>query len=153
MIHLGESSPDVAHVAMGYSPSPQEPEEDQPWAYPLDTVLIRRYVIVCVSCDIRYLCLCCVGSSGRLCQVTSKNLMEWKTFRLSTPIKSGDVVGCGWLKGEEGNKGVAYFTLNGERFENEFADVPGEMIPFVFIQKRVRNSCSLVNSDVLIGIL
>lgn len=44
MIHLGESSPDVAHVAMGYSPSPQEPEEAQPWAYPLDTVLIRRYV-------------------------------------------------------------------------------------------------------------
>lgn len=64
--------------------------------------------------------------------------MEWKTVRLSGPIKSGDVVGCGWLKGEEPNKGTAYFTLNGERLPTEFSDVPGEMLPFVSIQKKVR---------------
>lgn len=64
--------------------------------------------------------------------------MEWNTFRLSGPIKSGDVVGCGWVRGEEGNKGTAYFTLNGEKFDDVFTDVPGEMLPFVFLQKKVR---------------
>lgn len=65
--------------------------------------------------------------------------MDWITFRLSEPIKSGDVVGCGWLRNEEGSKGSVYFTLNGEKYENEFSDVPGEMLPFLHIQKRVRH--------------
>ena len=30
---------------MGYSPSPQKPAESQPWAYPQDTCLIRRYSV------------------------------------------------------------------------------------------------------------
>ena len=63
--------------------------------------------------------------------------MEWNTFRLSGPIKSGDVVGCGWVMDKEGSKGSVYFTLNGERFENEFVGVPGEMFPFLTIQKKV----------------
>lgn len=41
--HLGESSTDAAHIAMGYSPEPQKPPEGQPWAYPTEAVLIRRY--------------------------------------------------------------------------------------------------------------
>ena len=41
--HLGESSSDVAHIAMGYSPDPQKPPEGQPWAYPTEAVLLRRY--------------------------------------------------------------------------------------------------------------
>ena len=64
---------------------------------------------------------------------------------MSGPIKSGDVVGCGWLKGEEGsNKGTAYFTLNGEKFDNVFTDVPGEMYPFLFLQKKVRHNLTTV---------
>lgn len=63
--------------------------------------------------------------------------MEWNTFRLSGPVKSGDVVGCGWLRGEEGSKGTTYFTLNGSRFDGVFSDVPGEMFPFLSIQKKV----------------
>ncbi len=63
--------------------------------------------------------------------------MEWNTFRLSGPIHNGDVVGCGWVRAEEGNKGIAYFTLNGEKFENTFSNVPGEMFPFLFLQKKV----------------
>lgn len=43
--HLGDSSSDAAHIAMGYSPSPQKPAESQPWAYPQDTCLIRRYSV------------------------------------------------------------------------------------------------------------
>ena len=69
--------------------------------------------------------------------MNSDNLMRWKTVRLSRPIANGDVVGCGWLRGEEGNKGSAYFTLNGEKFDTVFTDVPGELLPFVFIQKKV----------------
>lgn len=64
---------------------------------------------------------------------------------MSGPVQSADVVGCGWLRGEETNKGTAYFTLNGERFANEFSDVPGEMLPFVFIQKKVSCMYSLVS--------
>lgn len=41
--HLGESSTDAAHIAMGYSPEPQKPPEGQPWSYPTETVLLRRY--------------------------------------------------------------------------------------------------------------
>ena len=75
--------------------------------------------------------------------------MEWKTHRLCGPIKAGDVVGCGWLRGEEsGGKGTVYFTLNGERFESVFTDVPGELYPFLYIQKKVRidRPCSCSDS-------
>ena len=73
------------------------------------------------------------------------NSLEWNKFRLDASIKSGDVVGCGWVKsgGEEGGaNGNVYFTHNGERCETEFSDVPGEMLPFVHIQKKV--SCTLL---------
>ena len=69
--------------------------------------------------------------------MNSDNLMRWKTVRLSRPLVNGDVVGCGWLKAEEGSKGTAYFTLNGDKFDSVFTDVPGELLPFVFIQKKV----------------
>ena len=65
------------------------------------------------------------------------SLLEWKTFRLNNPLKNGDVVGCGWVKGEEGANGTVYFTLNGERLSHEFQDTPAEMIPFLHIQKKV----------------
>ena len=42
--HIADSSADTSHVAMGYSPPPQEPEEGQAWSYPIDTVLMRRWV-------------------------------------------------------------------------------------------------------------
>ena len=76
-------------------------------------------------------------SSGRGCQVKGENLMEWNTFRLGNPLKNGDVVGCGWVREEEGAKGDVYFTVNGHRTENGFSDVPPELIPFLHIQKKV----------------
>ena len=124
VVHIGDSSSDTSHVAMGYSPSPPPPTEGQPWNYPKDTVLIRN--------------------SGRACQVTSDNIMEWNTFRLSGALHSGDVVGCGWVRGEEGNRGIAYFTLNGEKFDNTFSNVPGEMFPFLFLQKKVHSLLSFL---------
>lgn len=66
--------------------------------------------------------------------------MEWNTFRLASPLKNGDIVGCGWLREEEGAKGRVYFTLNGHLTENGFSDVPPEMIPFLHIQKKVRST-------------
>ena len=44
LTHIGESSSDASHVAMGYSPSPQLPAEGQPWNYPKDSVFLRRLV-------------------------------------------------------------------------------------------------------------
>ena len=65
--------------------------------------------------------------------------MEWVTMRLTAPLRSSDVVGCGWVREgeEEGGKGNVYFTLNGQRTENSFTDAPPEMIPFLHIQKKV----------------
>ena len=65
-----------------------------------------------------------------------ENLLDWSTFRLPSPLKSGDVVGCGWLREGEGAKGNVYFTLNGIQMENRFSDVPAEMTPFLHIQKK-----------------
>ena len=76
-------------------------------------------------------------SSGRGCQVRGEGLLEWNTFRVDTPLKNSDVVGCGWVKGEE-TKGSVYFTLNGEKLTNEFQDAPPEMLPFLHIQKKVK---------------
>ena len=78
-------------------------------------------------------------STGRCCQVRGENLLEWNTFRLASPLKNGDVVGCGWVREEEGAKGRLYFTVNGHLMENGFSDVPPEMLPFLHIQKKVRN--------------
>ena len=80
------------------------------------------------------------SSNGRACQVNGDNSLEWKKFRLNRPIRTGDVLGCGWVlaEGEEGtNTGTVYFTHNGDKCGNEFSDVPGEMLPFVHIQKKV----------------
>lgn len=78
-----------------------------------------------------------LSSSGRVCQVSSDNFLEWNTFRLNSPLKSGDIVGCGWVRVDEGTKGTVYFTLNGNKLENEFQDAPQEMLPFLHIQKKV----------------
>ena len=67
--------------------------------------------------------------------------MEWNTFRLASPLKNGDVVGCGWVREEEGLRGSVYFTLNGHRTDSGFGDVPPEMTPFLHIQKKVRAVC------------
>ena len=60
---------------------------------------------------------------------------------MNYPLKSGDVVGCGWVRGEEegSNTGTVYFTLNGEKQTNTFTGCPGEMLPFLHIQKKVSN--------------
>ncbi len=68
--------------------------------------------------------------------------MEWNTFRLDSPLKTGDVVGCGWVQGEEGGISTVYFTLNGERQGTEFNDAPPNMFPFLHVQKKVRHRYS-----------
>ena len=35
---------------MGYSPDPQKPPEGQPWAYPTEAVLMRRYASYLYTC-------------------------------------------------------------------------------------------------------
>ena len=84
-----------------------------------------------------YYCVC-VYSSGRGCQVGGENFLEWNTFRLNNPLKSGDIVGCGWVREEEGSTtGTIYFALNGEKLPNTFGGCPAELLPFLHIQKKV----------------
>ncbi len=64
--------------------------------------------------------------------------MKWKKINLDTPLKKGDVVGCGWLKEDTPDiKGVAYFTVNGTRIEQQFKDAPSNMYPFLHLQQKV----------------
>ncbi len=85
------------------------------------------------------------SSSGRGCQTRGENFLEWNTFRLTTSLKNGDIVGCGWVRADEGNRGTIYFTLNGDRVPNEFHDTPPEMFPFVHIQKKVNDDTAYVH--------
>ena len=74
-----------------------------------------------------------------------ENFLAWNTFRLNSPLKSGDIVGCGWVRDEEDNAGTIYFTLNGEKQANTFAGCPAEMLPFLHIQKKVSPPVNCVN--------
>jgi len=63
--------------------------------------------------------------------------MEWKTFRLDSPLKNGDIVGCCWVQHEDTAMGNVYFTLNGEKQGSEFTETPSTMYPFLHVQKKV----------------
>ena len=64
--------------------------------------------------------------------------MQWNKINLEGPLKTGDIVGCGWIKEETPEiKNVVYFTLNGVRIEQQFKDTPTDMYPFVHVQKKV----------------
>lgn len=64
--------------------------------------------------------------------------MQWEKVTLENPLVNGDVVGCGWVKGESGDgKGTVYFTVNGECHPTKFNAVPSRLYPFVHIQKKV----------------
>ena len=105
---------------------------------------VRVCVCLCVCGVCLCVCVCgmclCVGvvhSSGRACQVKGEGQLDWVTFRTDSPLKSGDVIGCGWVRQEGGASGKVYFTVNGHKLEQEFLAVPAEMFPFVHIQKKV----------------
>ena len=73
---------------------------------------------------------------------------------MNSPLKSGDIVGCGWVREEEeegSTTGMVYFTLNGEKQVNTFTGCPAEMLPFLHIQKKVSKSkliSLLMNNDI-----
>ena len=79
-----------------------------------------------------------VFSTGRGCQVHGEDRMQWNKINLEGPLKTGDIIGCGWIKEETPEiKNVVYFTLNGVRIEQQFKDTPTDMYPFVHVQKKV----------------
>ncbi len=64
--------------------------------------------------------------------------MKWKKINLDTPLKTGDVMGCGWIKEDTVDiKGVVYFTVNGTRIQQQFRNAPSNMLPFLQLQKKV----------------
>ena len=83
----------------------------------------------------------CLFSTGRGFQVRGEDRMLWNKITIETPLKTGDVVGCGWIKEETPeNKGVVYFTVNGTKLDQTFKNSPVEMYPFLHVQKKVSDS-------------
>ena len=67
--------------------------------------------------------------------------MKWKKINLDSPLKTGDVMGCGWIKEDTPDtKGLVYFTVNGTRIQQNFKDAPPNMYPFLHLQKKVTHS-------------
>ena len=78
-------------------------------------------------------------SNGRGCQVRGEDRMQWEKIAFDNHLVNGDVVGCGWVRGESADgKGTVYFTRNGTCHPTKFTGVPGKLYPFVHLQKKVR---------------
>ena len=78
------------------------------------------------------------SSTGRGLQVRGEDRMQWIKFSYDRPLKSGDVVGCGYIR-EEGPDAASsvYFTLNGIQQPNQLKNVPSSLFPFIHLQKKV----------------
>ena len=95
--------------------------------------------------------ICLSISSGRGCQVIGDDRMKWKKINLDTPLKVGDVMGCGWVKDDASETmGLVYFTLNGTKIQQEFKDAPSNMYPFLHLQKKVSVSVCVLSHPGLI---
>ena len=83
-------------------------------------------------------------STGRGCQVRGEDRLQWSKHNLDAPLKTGDIVGCAWIRGDQGGgAGVMYYTLNGAKLDHVFNKVPPGLYPFVHLQKKV----SFINSQ------
>jgi hypothetical protein len=112
-----DSGSTLPHLAFGYCQKPVKLPDNEVWFYPEETCLLR--------------------SSGRGFQVRGEDRMLWNKLTTDTPLKTGDIVGCGWLREEPADqKGVVYFTINGVRLDQTFKDCPAGLYPFVHVQKK-----------------
>ena len=53
-------------------------------------------------------------------------------------MKENDVIGCGYKRGEDqSDKGLVYFTYNGDRLEQDLEGAQSGLWPVIHIQKKV----------------
>lgn len=58
---------------------------------------------------------------------------------LNIVMKEKDIIGCGYKRAEDhSDKGLAYFTCNGERLAENLDDVQSGLWPVIHIQKKVK---------------
>ena len=66
-------------------------------------------------------------------------LLQWKTVSLNVVMKENDIIGCGYKKDEDhSDKGLAYFTYNGQRLAENLDGVQSGLWPVIHIQKKVK---------------
>lgn len=54
-------------------------------------------------------------------------------------MKENDIIGCGYKKAEDhSDKGLAYFTYNGQRLAENLDGVQSGLWPVIHIQKKVK---------------
>lgn len=65
-------------------------------------------------------------------------------------MKVNDIIGCGYKRAEDQlDKGLAYFTCNGERLAESLDGVQSGLWPVIHIQKKVM-MCSFCNNTHII---
>lgn len=66
-------------------------------------------------------------------------LLQWKTVSLNVVMKENDIIGCGYKKAEDhSDKGLVYFTYNGQRLAENLDGVQSGLWPVIHIQKKVK---------------
>jgi len=77
-------------------------------------------------------------SNGRAVLYRTGGLLHWKTVSLNIVMKENDVIGCGYKRGEDqSDKGLVYFTYNGDRLEQDLEGAQSGLWPVIHIQKKV----------------
>ena len=90
--------------------------------------------LFCYACRCGFLFL----SNGRAVHYRTGGLLQWKTVSLNIIMKENDVIGCGYNRTDEhSNKGLVYFTYNGNRLAENLEGVPSGLWPVIHIQKKV----------------
>lgn len=79
------------------------------------------------------------NSNGRAVLYRAGGLLQWKTVSLNIVMKENDIIGCGYKKAEDhSDKGLAYFTCNGQRLAENLDGVQSGLWPVIHIQKKVK---------------
>lgn len=79
------------------------------------------------------------NSNGRAVLYRAGGLLQWKTVSLNIVMKENDIIGCGYKKAEDhSDKGLAYFTYNGQRLAENLDGVQSGLWPVIHIQKKVK---------------
>ena len=93
--------------------------------------LMHFYKPVLISCN----------SNGRAVLYRTGGLLQWKTVSLNIVMKESDIIGCGYKKTEDHpDKGLAYFTCNGQKLAENLEGVQAGLWPVIHIQKKVKMS-------------
>ena len=79
-----------------------------------------------------------INSNGRAVLYRTGGLLQWKTVSLNIVMKERDVIGCGYKRAEDqADRGMVYFTCNGERLAEGVDGVQTGLWPVLHIQKKV----------------